>query len=575
MADFMQTPLVPPAPAPQIADAFSTRSRSSRPDLSDAPAFELPEDRPRPSQDRNAEPSLSDRQNEGQAASESVMPEAGTPEEGRQPVASFGKEALTASETLQVPVTKPKAAPEPAVTAEDLARPLLQSSVGQTRAVEPEVTTEGARKTGTFLMGQPSAEASIEGGKPLVPVRTEAAPKATPLPQPTVSPEAKASGPSTAQASGENPKALLAQTQSAPKTQVEVPLAKAKPVVRGAEADTARTTESMPREGRMATEQVDGKPARPGAGTGPLAPPVKPEVSPVAKPEFATEPTLRQAAAKAAKAGRETLADRLNQADSRTGSDTTRLPLADRLAAPENVAAREAGKAFAPGFEGIRSAFGKDFLSADGKPLTDSRNPGGMPVAEKAEASMKSTLVEPEIRANVTLGRSGSPTGGGSAWSGFGSATGGSAFGQDGFGNGQGGGRNSAFDRGGRESAHGVSSANAEASGRSEKTFQNPTTQRAAEVVPAVMQQIERLRRSGAERLNVRLPLEGGEAIELRLRLLGGDRVQVRVGEVPESLRQSLREGWSQLVDEAADQGLQIDFQWGSDSRPNPSSRFA
>ncbi|MGF1449121.1 MAG: hypothetical protein ACFB20_06855 [Opitutales bacterium] len=188
---------------------------------------------------------------------------------------------------------------------------------------------------------------------------------------------------------------------------------------------------------------------------------------------------------------------------------------------------------------------------------------------------MKASFAEPDARPSIASNRGlGSPVGG-SSLSGFGSGMGGSSSGQGDFAGGQHGGRDAPFERGQRAFANGASSEATEASGRTEKTFQNPSAQRAAEVVPAVMQQIERLRRSGAERLNVRLPLEDGQAIELRLRLLGGNRVEVRVEDAPESLRQSLRDGWSQLADEASAHGLQVDIQWGGEGSPNLSSRFA
>ncbi|MGF1483015.1 MAG: hypothetical protein ACFBZ8_01485 [Opitutales bacterium] len=114
----------------------------------------------------------------------------------------------------------------------------------------------------------------------------------------------------------------------------------------------------------------------------------------------------------------------------------------------------------------------------------------------------------------------------------------------------------------------------AQQSAEAQRGFGSAGAQRAAEVVPAVLQQIERLRRSGTERLNVTLPLEDGQIVDLRLKLFGGSRVQITLGEMPEALRASLREGWGALADEAATRGLAIDFQW--DAQPKlPRARFA
>lgn len=79
------------------------------------------------------------------------------------------------------------------------------------------------------------------------------------------------------------------------------------------------------------------------------------------------------------------------------------------------------------------------------------------------------------------------------------------------------------------------------------------------EVIPAILQQIERLRRNGREGdwMSMSLPLQDGENLVLRLRMRG-ESVDVRFAASRDDVRESLTNGWNSLIEDAASRGIQL-----------------
>lgn len=80
-----------------------------------------------------------------------------------------------------------------------------------------------------------------------------------------------------------------------------------------------------------------------------------------------------------------------------------------------------------------------------------------------------------------------------------------------------------------------------------------------AEVIPAILQQIDRFRKLGKSNLRMKLELPGGERLTLQLRL-DSDRVKVRFQTESDDLRDFLNDGWAGLANQASKRGIKLDI---------------
>ena len=79
-----------------------------------------------------------------------------------------------------------------------------------------------------------------------------------------------------------------------------------------------------------------------------------------------------------------------------------------------------------------------------------------------------------------------------------------------------------------------------------------------AEVVSTIMQHIERLRKSNKPALKVSLDLPNQEALTLHLNILGSKKINVRFETDSDSIRQTLEQSWSHLIDRALQAGIDL-----------------
>ncbi|OHE74044.1 MAG: hypothetical protein A2Y14_05470 [Verrucomicrobia bacterium GWF2_51_19] len=79
-----------------------------------------------------------------------------------------------------------------------------------------------------------------------------------------------------------------------------------------------------------------------------------------------------------------------------------------------------------------------------------------------------------------------------------------------------------------------------------------------AEVMPAILQHLENLRRSGRNWMKVSITLPNGKSISLQLRNTANNQVQVRFGQEAAEIRDSLLSGWTELARNAAKKGLSL-----------------
>jgi hypothetical protein len=76
---------------------------------------------------------------------------------------------------------------------------------------------------------------------------------------------------------------------------------------------------------------------------------------------------------------------------------------------------------------------------------------------------------------------------------------------------------------------------------------------------PKLLRQLEHFQRSQRVWTKVSLPMEGGEDLMLRMKVSSG-RIQIRFGTQSVALRDGLERGWSELVNQAASRGIQLDL---------------
>ena len=77
------------------------------------------------------------------------------------------------------------------------------------------------------------------------------------------------------------------------------------------------------------------------------------------------------------------------------------------------------------------------------------------------------------------------------------------------------------------------------------------------EMMPAILQQIDRLRKMGKHNLRMKLELPGGERLTLQLRL-DSDRVKVRFQTESDDVRNLLNDGWAGLANQASKRGIRL-----------------
>jgi len=92
-----------------------------------------------------------------------------------------------------------------------------------------------------------------------------------------------------------------------------------------------------------------------------------------------------------------------------------------------------------------------------------------------------------------------------------------------------------------------------------QQAFTGPSayTSLQTEVIPAILQQIDRFRKFGKNNLRMKLELPGGERLTLQLRL-DSDRVKVRFQTESDEMRDFLNDGWAGLAHQASKRGIQL-----------------
>lgn len=102
-----------------------------------------------------------------------------------------------------------------------------------------------------------------------------------------------------------------------------------------------------------------------------------------------------------------------------------------------------------------------------------------------------------------------------------------------------------------------------------QQAFSEPSvyTSLQSEVIPALLQQIERFRRSGKNNLRMKFDLPEGKSLVLQLRL-DSDRVKVRFQAESPDILDSLNEGWESLVKGANKRGIELGLPEFAQSAP-------
>lgn len=78
-----------------------------------------------------------------------------------------------------------------------------------------------------------------------------------------------------------------------------------------------------------------------------------------------------------------------------------------------------------------------------------------------------------------------------------------------------------------------------------------------AEIIPAIMQQIDRLRKSDKGWMRVSLAMPEGEEISLHLKLTNNN-VSIRFQSNDSNLKNSILNGWSELAKASSERGIQL-----------------